>query len=266
MSSNPKVLFVYDHPQPEWWLDGLSAALDLLEDDFEIERLNLRYPKNEPLPNYDFVLAWGGFHSSAEEFVRKLPGKKGLCIGGNAIEPYDVDEWSVLFAETDWIINNYLPKHPNIVKAFGTNTDIYNKTDMPVSIVWDYIGVGSLSSWKRWEKMKDKKGNRLVVGEYQLGNEAESLSIARDLLKGGVMVSNTVNPLDLAMMYHYSRTLYLPCDVSGGGERAALEARSCGLSVLVEDDNPKLKELVECDIPSHFDYAKQLKKSLLSCL
>ena len=90
--------------------------------------------------------------------------------------------------------------------------------------------------------MAGKQGNKLVVGEYQLNNEQESLNIVRHLVSNGVMVSGMINPYDLANLYHYSRTLYMPSDIYGGGERAVLEARSCGLQVEIEQDNDKLKE------------------------
>lgn len=38
--------------------------------------------------------------------------------------------------------------------------------------------------------------------------------------------------------------MYVSDNVLGGGERAVLEARSLGVNVIIEDDNPKLKEVV----------------------
>ena len=114
--------------------------------------------------------------------------------------------------------------------------------------------------------MKDKKGNRLVVGEYQKDNPDESGAITKHLLSYGVMVSNMVNPYDLANFYHWSRTLYMPSTVMGGGERSVLEARSCGLKVEIEDDNPKLKELLTSPIWDEKYYAQKLKEGILSVL
>jgi hypothetical protein len=270
-----KLLFVYDHPNPDMWLDGLSAALDLLEEDLEVSKINLYGIPNPSrqvviTENPDFVLGWGAFGSKVDEFVHpygtRVNCRIGLCIGGNAMPPTSASFYDVLFYETKW----YRPQidfHPNIVQAFGVNTDIYTPMDIPTPIVWDYIGVGALANWKRWEKMGDKEGNRLVIGEYQTGNEQESLEIARNLLKKGVMVSNMVSPFELSLLYQYSRALYIPSTVLGGGERAVLEARSMGLSVEIEPDNDKLKELVEMEkIPSHIDYSKQLKNGILSVL
>lgn len=128
MSSKPKILFVYDHPDPSMWMDGLSGALDLLEKDFEIEKLNLNGVEVPvvDMTRHDFILAHGAFHSKPEEFVRKLQGKKGLCIGGNAIPPYDVDEWDIYIYETDWYYDNVL-KHYGIEKLQNLQKKIQSK-------------------------------------------------------------------------------------------------------------------------------------------
>lgn len=267
-SAKPKILFVYDHPKPEWWQDGLSAALNILEEDFEVEYLNLVNIISFPLPEakgFDVVLAWGAFNSKPDKFTRKLSNKKGLCIAGNAIPPEGANNYDVLFYETKW----YRPTinfHPNIVHAFGINADIFSAPTVSTPIVWDYIGVGALAAWKRWDRLAGKTGRKLVVGEYQLNNEPESLNIVRHLVSHDVMVSSQVSPLDLVNLYYWSRTLYMPADINGGGERAVLEARACGLNVEIEDDNPKLKELLEIPIPTHHDYAAALKKGIESVL
>lgn len=266
-SAKPKLLFVYDHKYPDLWMDGLWAALNLLEEDFDVERLNL-WPDEDIEPKYDpdFILGWGAFNSLVDQWLHPFNVKKGLCIGGNAMLPKGADNYDVLFYETKW----YRPQisfHKNIVHAFGVNTDIYFPiTDVPAPIIWDFLGVGSFSNWKRWEKMVGKFGSKMVIGEYQRDNEAESTAIIQNLLKGGVMISNMVNPYDLACMYQWSRTVYIPADIYGGGERAVLEARACGVSVDIEDDNPKLKELKEGPIYDHHYYAAQLKKGIMSCI
>lgn len=272
MKSKPKILFIYDHPNPTMWLDGLSRALDVLEEDFEITRFNFQEQKVGSSKfikfEYDFYLGWGAFGSLVDKMMQQwqVP-KRGLCVAGNATKPEGAENYDVLFYETDWINDNYLPNHPHKVKAFGTNTDLYNTINIPTPIVWDYLGVGALARWKRWDKMLQKKGNRLVIGEYQNQNEAESLSITRTLVRNGVMVSNQINPLDLALLYHYARTIYIPADTNGGGERAILEAKASGCAVEVEPDNAKLQELVELEkVPSHLDYAKALKEGILACL
>lgn len=266
--NKPRLLFVYDHHNEKYWLDGLNSALHCLEQDFDIQWYNMaKLPPEKPMDS-DFILGWGGFNSRVDNFIQQIETKKkGLCIAGNAF-PYSGQKYDVLFYETNWVRDflNLTSINTKIVKAFGVNTDIFNEIDFMTPVVFDYIGVGAFATWKRWEKMKDKKGLRIVVGEYQQNNDQESGEIVKDLVKNGVMVSGMVHPLDLANLYHWSSTLYMPADIYGGGERTILEARACNLMVEIEDDNPKLQELLLCKIPSHLDYALKLKEGLMSVL
>src|ERR1035437_1459643 len=123
-----KLLFVHDSKYEV--MDGLWAALNLLEKDFEIERFNLQTSDTKDFPNeHDFILGWGGFNSPVDIALSRVPSiKKGLCIGGNAFpltEGYDV-----YFYETEWSKNHLkLPK--NSIHAFGINSDLYNQPNMP---------------------------------------------------------------------------------------------------------------------------------------
>jgi len=261
-----KILFVYDHQYPELWKDGLWAALNLLEKrEFEIEKYNLRdHPDGDhPQPSdYDFVLGWGGFNSPVERLIREWKCKKGLCIGGNAFPPDSQDSYDVLFYETNW----YIPQifnHKNIVHAFGVNISAYFEERRP-SFLWDYTTVGAFADWKRLGLMKNKVGHKLAIGEIQKDNMQESGRIISDLLTDNIMISDMVPVEQLCKIYNASRRVYIPADINGGGERAVLEARACGRPVEVEFDNPKLRELQNSIIWSHYYYADQLQLGILS--
>lgn len=212
---------------------------------------------------YDFVLGWGGFESKVERAIRDLPCKKGLCIGGNAFPPIHTDDYDVLFFETEWY-RPQLTEHRNAVKAFGVNTQIYYPN--PVDKLFNIITVGAFANWKRHFMLRGRSGKRLAVGQIQKGNIEESMNIALHLVKDGVIVSDMVEPEYLAKLYNASYLCYIPSDINGGGERAILEARACGISVECAGDNPKLKELCVCPVPTEHDYATKLKEGILSCL
>ncbi|MCC7571450.1 hypothetical protein KO465_09075 [Candidatus Micrarchaeota archaeon] len=261
MLKKSKIAFVYEHKREVPWEDGLRAALDLLSLEFDITYFNLAHGRVEG--EFDLVLGWGAFNSPADKVIRfdlVNARKKALCIAGNAFEPDD--GYDLLFYETNW----YAPKVKkyNAYKAFGTNTDIYKSLNLEK--VFDYISVGTFSSWKRQVLINQKEGNRLVIGEIQRENMGESMGIINSLLLNGVMVSDMVTPKELAKFYNLSETCYIPSTVMGGGERAVLEARACGCKVEIENDNPKLKELLDCPIPDHHLYAKQLKEGICSVL
>jgi hypothetical protein len=258
-----RLLFVYGHAKPDYWKDGLWRALKELEKKIEITYYNLDLDK-KPEGIFDFALGWGGFNSPANSFIVSYNGRKGLCIGGNTNKP-SLDVYDVLFYETDWVrrfLNLDKLKKGKIVKAFGINNEIFYPHPN-IAKVWDYLGVGVFANWKRWDKMAEKKGKRLVIGEYQDANEVESLLVISSLMKGGVTISNRVLPEELVNYYCQAKTVYVPADIYGGGERVVLEARSCGCKVEVEEDNPKLKELLSCPVPTFQDYAQKIYDCIL---
>lgn len=251
-----KVLFVSDYKHEV--KDGLWAAINILGYD--------RYNIGDDIPNfeeYDFLLGHGAFHSQVDMLLRSLPNKKGLCIGGN-VYPQDTDCYDVLFYETEWV-KNFLNLKGNLVHAFGTNTFIYSENYDALRPI-KYLSVGAFAKWKRHHLIKNKDELRLVVGEIQKDNMSESMEIVTDLLKNGVGIMPQQSSDNLDELYNLAQYVYIPADIYGGGERAVLEARSCGCKVEVEDDNPKLQELLTSLIWDEHYYASQLKKGIESCL
>ena len=270
-----KILFVYDHKYPELWRDGLWAALNLLEKDgFEIEKWNLH---TQLMPDgyaheKDFVLGWGAFGGKVDKCIRGLAGiKKGLCLGGYAIPPKGQTlDYDVLFYEVEWtlswlyggILQQFSPK-TELIHAFGVNTDIYKPIPDAIKI-WDWVSVGAFALWKRHYLLREKGGYRMAIGEVQKENQEESFFIIGDLLNDGVAISDMQDAETLAKIYNSANNVYIPAELMGGGERAVLEARACGIPVEVEFDNPKLQELLRSPIWNHYYYYDQLKKGILS--
>lgn len=279
----PRLLFVYDMEESivPIWRDGLWAALQVLRKDFNIQSMNLGENPGyafdgrslATVPKDTFLLGWGAFGSRVDKLLRDIqvvPSyKKGLCIGGNAMPPEGVEKYDVLFYETQWY-REQIKSHPNSFHAFGINGDIYKLDSISRYAesypLWNYLTVGAFASWKRQTLLCQKPGRKMAIGQIQKGNIQESIDIIGDLLLGGVGVSDMVAPEDLARFYYMADTVYIPANVIGGGERAVLEARACGRKVEVEDDNPKLKELVIGPIWEHHYYANQLKQGIISVI
>lgn len=264
------------------WKDGLWAALELLKRDFDIEYNNIKgvshslsYPQEKDIK---FILGWGAFGSPVDLALRKNlvthEGKRdnlkiGLCIGGNAKPPEGEEKYDVLFYETEWY-KEQIKSHPNIVHAFGINSDIYKPDTISRYAesfpLWDYLTVGAFAYWKRQTLLCSKPGRKMAIGQIQKGNLQESIDIVGNLLLAGVAVSDMVAPEDLVRFYYMADTVYIPAEINGGGERAVLEARACGRKVEVAKDNPKLQELLTCPIWEHYYYASQLKDGILSVI
>lgn len=277
-NEKPKILFVY-YMEPEieaTWNDGLAEAIRILRNDFQIRKLNLFNQDLKSFNDYDFILGWGAWRSPADNFlhrVRMLDKKipTGLCIGGNAIPPFMENDHNILFYETEWY-KPTISHHKNIKHAFGVNRKVFRplkKADFGASQwlpVWDFVSVGSFSLWKRHNLLLNKHGKRLAIGQIQKNNLNESISIIGDLILGGVAVSDMVEPESLNTIYNLAKTIYIPAEINGGGERAVLEARSAGTQVEVDKDNPKLLSLLESPIWGAEYYAQELKEGILECL
>lgn len=259
--SLPKLTFIYESNHRINVEDGLSLAFDILTDTFDIQKVNLVI-KDEIL-NADFYLGWGAFGSKVDKILQTCKGKKGICIAGNVNPPSGALNYDVLFYETKW----YRPQinfHPNIVHAFGYNSDIYFNMEILRDI--DYLGVGAFANWKRWDKFLDKKGRRFIIGEFQKNNPIESQEIWDKLDNDGVFCKDMITGEQLNVEYNRSKTVYIPASVYGGGERAILEARACGCKVEIEPDNPKLKEVMTMPLWTQVDYAKKLKEAICPLL
>lgn len=265
-----KILFVYYHRLQKYWKDGLFYALNYIDRkiNHRVIKLNIHdYPINyaDHQSDFDVILGWGGLGSPVDQYLRanEIDCKKALCLAGNVNLNADLLKfYDLIFYETDWIGERI--KHNNKFKAFGVNKHFYNHIYYGYKI-WDWLSVGAFASWKRHTLICNKPGNKMVIGEIQEDNFKESKAIIDTLITNGVAVSDIVHPEKLRMIYQNSKNVYIPANINGGGERAVLEARSCGCNVEVENDNPKLKELVYSKIPSHIDYADNLLKGL-SCL
>ena len=266
------------------WNDGLRAALRLIDKrkNFEVKKHNLYKSDLIDDIDFNFVLGWGGFNSPVDKFLVDLKEKEvpyewhtipkfGLCIGGNAFPPRQDNTYDVLFYETNW----YKPQiewHKNARRAFGINDDIFHSEEWggfegsyPEKL-YDYVSVGSFSNWKRHELITKKEGNKLVVGQIQRNNAVESMGIIARLLAHGVAVSDMVTPEKLALIYNLTDTVFIPASIEGGGERAVWEALACGCKVEVEEDNLKLKELLNTEPTNHHWYASALLAGIKSCL
>ena len=239
-----------------------------MERKHKVVRLNLAHPfSGLNLGYFDFVLGWGAFGSPADNLLMGMTdNKKGLCLAGNATPVPKMINYDVIFYETDWIKKNYL-RHAKayMVKAFGVNDNIFYHNRLMEDKIWDYLSVGSFSYWKNHNKMINKTGTRLCIGEVQKDNMLESMDIIRELVSNDIGVSGTISPKKLNKLYNLTKKVYIPATLEGGGERAVLEARTCGCTVIVE--NEKLQELVDRPIPTHTDYFNILEETITAlCL
>jgi len=178
--------------------------------------------------------------------------------------------YDVLYPETTWYLDMFLKqKHPRLVQAFGIDADGARDACIPTEQQWDYLFVGAFGDhlgFKRPEALAQLTGKRLAIGKIKDNGGAISDVARRAIQKleaSGVEVRDAVAWSDLMALVASAKNVLVPDDWRGGGERAVLEARACGVTVLVAEDNPKLQSLRAGPLYTTLYYAGQLELGLL---
>lgn len=260
-----RIIILYHVPvesnKNQVWSDGFTKAIELLYESIEyFEWINIaeREPNREELEKFDLVLVKSNWNWIPDLFARKVMKganvKRGLLISGVAPPPNPFVQlfYDVVYYETFWY-KKQLEWHPMAIHAFGID-----KSKMyPENVVkkYDLLSIGSFVAHKRLEKMIGKIGKRAVIGDDVFEASSE---IKKSLQDDGVTTLGFQNQDVLRKVINESKKVYVPSIVKGGGERALLEARSCGVAVEIERDNPKLKELISSPIWNEEYYACQL--------
>jgi hypothetical protein len=145
-----------------------------------------------------------------------------LVLSGSLPPPREVKAlpYDHVFFETSWY-KQWEKDLPSSSRAFGVNTDIYYPGVRKKE--WDYLGVGALREYKRWDRLAQRPGRKLVIGEVR-GPDATALK--HKLQKAGVTVLDFQSPHKLREYILAAQTVYIPAELQGGG-RARRVGSSC---------------------------------------
>ena len=242
------------------WKDGFTGAVDILKKQFNITMVNAKDNKNVDFTPFDIVFFKEGFNGQYyNKYKNSLVNKKkGLFISCSNQIPTDADLniYNILFYETHWYYNYAnLKRHKHSYHAFGINTHVMQPLNLKKE--YDVIFVGAIISYKRPLNILKYPGKKICLG---LNSDMKLVST---LKSANVEVRDFLEYDDLSKFYNKSKLCYIPCQTHGGGERAVLEARSCGINVEIENDNDKLKELLTSPIYSSEYYSEQIEKGLM---
>lgn len=251
------------------WHDGFTKALDLLEKDYTITYIYFHLTTGNLISQInecDFLIVKSSWRTPMDYFLRKnhkiIKPYLGLMISASNKGPSKREQafYDVAWYETNWYRKNKL-NHPNSFHAFGIDTLIMKKLNQEKK--YDIIAVGAPRSYKLLDKLLDKEGKKLLIGDMK-NTDSRSSKLIKALSLDHVIIEDFKDYATLAEKYNQSQVCYVPCKLHGGGERAVLEARACGIDVLIESDNPKLNELLDSPIWDSSYYAAQLKKGIQS--
>lgn len=263
-----KILIIYSIPKGHFkytdWTDGFTQTIQLLKNTYDIDLINSKDNVVINFSTYDIVLFKESFEGKIYKKYKSELDKKnkiGLFISSSCVIPTDnqLKLYDLLFYETNWYYNYAkLNKHHNAYHAFGIDKNIMKKINIEKE--YDVIFVGAICDYKRPLKILNMEGKKLCIGTK------DNKKLENELKMNNVEIVDFVSWEDLAIYYNKSKLCYIPCTLHGGGERAILEARSCGIPVKIEDDNPKLKELCESEIYTVEYYAQQVENGILKTI
>lgn len=280
---------------------GLERAVELLESTTrrKVWWMNTAEIEGATLPrpgelcqflrvHFDHLLVKSNWDYVVDRFVRDYVWSadgsgceltRSLQIAGSyppPAGPASMRFYDTVYYETPWYAATFtLPARA--FHAFGVDVDdlrdkcrlARTRTKAPE---WDWLFVGAFADhagYKRPERLALRDGRRLAVGKLrdnagQDNISAAAVPIVSALESAGVVVRGPVSWSQLGELLVTTRRVLIPDDWRGGGERAVLEARSCGVQIALEPDNPKLLNLSQGPLYSTLYYAGQLERGLIS--
>lgn len=247
------------------WHDGFTAALERLSMRYDVSMVNIDDCESVQFDEYGMIIVKSGFDWKVDKWIRRLYPESAkrvpvsICVSSIAKPTQQhLEYYDVIFYETEWYrFYAELDRHPQVLHAFGVDVDLMRPRGCQKR--YDVLFVGAIRDYKRPLELLKMKGRRIAVGEHT------EPGIVQQLKEAGVELRPFVSYADLAALYNMSRRCLVPCTLKGGGERAVLESRACGIEVTVLSDNPKLKELVASPLFDAGYYAQQLAAGIEIC-
>jgi len=252
----------------ENWRDGLRAAIELLEKEYEVDWII-----GKRLPDYtpDYLLFWDDSNSEVFGKLNQFDCWKGLCLTTAPTNMDNLRKLNVVFCESDPIYDHVKMAGLPAIKAFGTDTDFFTP-DQSVSKDIKFFYPATFSPWKRQDLIAHYGSDLLCVGTIQ----PDGHLIYEKCCDEGVKVEVGYFPAEkIRDYYRRSQSVIIPA--VHGSERTVLEAMSC--DILPEVINPQniramsyIQEYKQSGLTSprqfvlerysHVIYANQIKKGL----
>lgn len=254
-----KVAFFCDMPPEHFlnWKDGLWAALEVLRNEYkwQIDVFNFQGVPDERINgDYDVGLFWGSLLSPYLD-VRYFP-KQALLFGGGPTYSPSIHNFDLIFAESRVDFLDFKRFGKKTIQAFGTNTKLFRPMPEQPKI-YSYVYPAAFAKWKCHEKFAEFVKTDLlkyaeVDGQFNplpslafgymqpRGWEKECYEVCQ---KAGIAVMPQIPYEAVPYVLNATHGVYVAADQMGGCQRTILEAKACGVNVVVDSDSPKLKEL-----------------------
>lgn len=255
-----KLAFLWDWEIPMEWRfqdqDGIWAALRIMAREWDVrvftrgagphsthhDGLQWQFTTMPELGISEFkpdvILCWGSLDRPWWELVHKHNGvPMALCFAGGPTQHPYLSYFQHVFVESQVYEDAFAAQGITVSRAFGTNTKFF--ISRRVRKVWRAIYPSAFCRHKQIELFcQAVRDGGLVVG----GHNDEAL--VGKALSLGTSVLPRVSANTLRWLYNMSGCCVVPAGPDGGGQRVCLEAMSCGIPVIVMDNNDKCKDFL----------------------
>lgn len=223
------------------WNDGLSAAMTILEKEYEVTY----HEPTEHIQDKDLILYWEAPCTCAGKDREKYRNIQYssipsiLLFAGGPIKPEWVEGFQRIIIESEHNIQEFNDIGIDVGRAFGINENIFKPEKMEKE--YDAIFHGTWAGWKRQDLFAKTFGKRgIAIGQLQEGDR-DGYTACVQL---GVHTFAHMNREDIVDYINKSVVCVNTCDYWGGGQRTTLEAMACGIPVIVMKDSPKNCEYI----------------------
>ena len=230
-----KLVFIWDWENP-WsqmltWKDGLSKAIQILSQEWEVKCYSIGkdtifyhdyFPiVLKPTPELlaeailkekpDAILVFGDFTRPTIPYLAHRGIPMALCLAGGTFRDY-ADCFDLIFVESEVYKNQLEAEGRKVIKAFGTNTELFKPIKQPK--IWDAIFPAVFARWKRHELFAGAVGNTgLACGWMYQNHETECWQICQDR---GTMILSYQSAEAVNYLLNASRTCVITADSTGG--------------------------------------------------
>lgn len=242
----------------QWNKDGFLKCLDIFQREYGWEVIFFK--KSEPgIFKHPYVYfhyvddvkkavldykpdAILGFSDLSRPYLGELKGSGipiALAFSGGPYDDYE-EVPDIIFVESQVYYDRFKARGRNVVKAFGTNTEIFKPIPEQPKI-FDACYPATMATWKRHYLFAEALGSRGLVCGWWQPHEPHCWQVCQ---KYGTALLHHQNAESVNLIYNMSRTCVITADSTGGCQRTVLESMACNVPVIVTVDSDKTTEFV----------------------